>query len=96
MTFLFVQVLACINQAYPSCIILKGLRIAQSNEAKDFFAAWPAARAAAEAAFDADRVIATRFHEAPTQSAFMSISACQKYLEETMHSHSVQLQVITR
>jgi hypothetical protein len=88
-----IQVLACLHQESPDCIILQGLRITHSPAAKSFFLQWPELRKAAEKAFERDHEIASTFHEASTQSVFMSISACQRDLEDAIRQ-SVHLQVI--
>ena len=90
------QVLACLHQEFPNCIILQGLRITHSPAAKSFFLQWPELRRSAEKVFDKDREIASTFNEASTQSAFMSISARQRDLEDAMQRQSVHLQVIAR
>ena len=93
---MLIQVLACLHHEFPDCIILQGLRITHSPAAKLFFSQWPGLRRSAEKAFEKDREIASTFHEASTQSAFMSISARQRDLEDALRRQSVHLQVIAR
>ena len=93
---IWIQVLASLHHEFPDCIILQGLRITHSPAAKSFFSQWLELRKAAEKAFERDREIASTFHEASTQSAFMSISARQRDLEDAMRRQSAHLQVIAR
>ena len=93
---MWIQVLACLHQEFPDCIILQGLHITDSPAAKSFFSQWPGLRRAAEKAYEKDREIASTFHEASTQFAFMSISARQRDLEDALRRQSVDLQVIAR
>jgi hypothetical protein len=81
---MWIQVLACLHQEFPDCIILQGLRITHSSAAKSFFMQWPELRRDAEKAFERDCEIASMFYEASTQSAFMSISARQCDLEDAI------------
>jgi hypothetical protein len=69
------QVLACIREEFPQCIIVDGLHVAHCPEARLFFEQWPAACAAAEEAVTSDREIADGFQDEAIQSAFMSMSA---------------------
>jgi hypothetical protein len=93
---MWIQVLACLHQEFPDCIILQGLRITHSSAAKSFFTQWPELRRDAEKAFERDREIASTFYEASTQSAFMSISARQRDLEDAIRRQSVHLQAIAQ
>ncbi|KAF8234981.1 hypothetical protein L208DRAFT_1376676 [Tricholoma matsutake] len=88
----FWRILACLHQEFQDCLILNGLQVTHCAEARLFFEQWPAAHAAAEQAFEADHEIVACFQEETTQSAFMSISAQQKDLEQVVHTPVLGLQ----
>ena len=63
---------------------------------KTFFAQWPELCKAAEKSLEQDCEIASTFHEASTQAAFLSISAHQHDIEDVMWQQSTWLDVISR
>ena len=90
------QILACLHHEFPDCIVLQGLKVAQTPGAKTFFAEWPELRKTTEKALEQDCEIASTFREATTQAAFLSISARQCDFEDTMRQQSARLDVIAR
>ena len=90
-----IQIFACLHHEFPTCIILQGLKVAQTLGAKMFFTQWPELHKAAEKSLEQDCEIASTFHEASTQAAFLSISAHQHDIEDVMQQQSTRLDVIS-
>jgi hypothetical protein len=90
------QVVAAIQNKYPSSPICSKLTIVKCDGAAEFVATWPAALEAKTKELAPEIALQAAFSEAATQSAFWAIASRQQQMQTMLTTTHAQLQVLER